>query len=125
MSPISTARYLENRETDSRFSRSRYSSPMPTARTEVPLSPCVLVIKTPVASRDAVAARLAQSGRRLAGQVGAAAAEQERTLAAPQPALDGLGVSPVTVTIDAIDARARRALAGARLVISVGGDGTL
>lgn len=98
---------------------------MPIAHTEMPLSPCVLVVKTPVASRGGVAARLAQTGRRLAGQVEAAAAEQERTLAALQAALAGLRVSPVTVSIDAIDARARRALAGARLVISVGGDGTL
>jgi NAD+ kinase len=98
---------------------------MPIARTEIPLSPCVLIVKTPVASRGAVAARLAQTGRRLAGQVEAAAEEQARTLATLHAALEGLGVSPVTVSIDAIDARARRALAGARLVISVGGDGTL
>ncbi len=98
---------------------------MAIARTEVPLSPCVLIVKTPVASRGGMAARLAQTGRRLAGQVEAAAEEQERTLAALYAALAGLGVAPVTVSIDAIDARARRALAGARLVISVGGDGTL
>ncbi len=42
-----------------------------------------------------------------------------------QEALARLGVTPVTVSVDALDAKARRALAGARLVISAGGDGTL
>jgi NAD+ kinase len=84
-----------------------------------------VVVKTPVASREGVTDRLARSGRRLAGGVEDAALEQERTLAALQEALAQRGVTPVTVSIDAVDARARRALAGARLVISVGGDGTL
>ena len=104
---------------------SRYSSPVPTPRTDSLLSPCVVVVKTPVASREGVTDRLARSGRRLAGGVEDAALEQERTLAALQEALAQRGVTPVTVSIDAVDARARRALAGARLVISVGGDGTL
>jgi len=89
------------------------------------LSPCVLVVKTPVASRERVAERLGSTGRRLTGQVENAAQEQERTLDTLQEALARLGVAPATVSVDAIDARARRALAGARLVISVGGDGTL
>lgn len=98
---------------------------MPTPRTDSLLSPCVLVIKTPVASRKPVADRLGRTGRRLAGQVENAAREQERTLAVLHEALARLDVAPLTVSVDAIDARARRAIAGARLVISVGGDGTL
>jgi NAD+ kinase len=98
---------------------------VPTPRTDIPLSPCVLVVKTPVASRKLVAERLGRTGRRLAGQVEDAAREQERTLEVLQEALAGLGVTPVMISVDAIDARARRAIAGARLVISVGGDGTL
>jgi NAD+ kinase len=84
-----------------------------------------VVLKTPVASRKRVAGRLAQTGRRLAGQVEDAAEEQERTLAALHEALARLGVEPATVSVDACDAPARRAIAGARLVVSVGGDGTL
>jgi NAD+ kinase len=83
------------------------------------------VVKTPVALRQRVADRLAHTGRRLAGQVEAAAREQERTLATLREALSGLGVTPTILSAESIDARARRALAGARLVISVGGDGTL
>lgn len=98
---------------------------MPTPRTDSLLSPCVLVVKTPVASRKRVVDRLARTGRRLAGQVEDAAREQERTLVALQEALARLGVTPTTVSVEALDAKARRALAGARLVISVGGDGTL
>jgi NAD+ kinase len=85
----------------------------------------VLVVKVPVAARERIAGRLAQTGKRLAGQVEDAAREQELTLATLHETLGRLGVAPVTVSIDAIDARARRAIAGARLVISVGGDGTL
>jgi NAD+ kinase len=99
---------------------------VPTPQTDVLLSPCVLVVKTPVASRKRVADRLARTGLRLAGQVEGAAREQERTLDTLHEALARLGVAPVTtVSVDALDARARRALARARLVISVGGDGTL
>jgi NAD+ kinase len=83
------------------------------------------VVKTPVAFRKGMAGRLARTGERLAGQVEDAAREQELTLAAVQEALGGLGVTPALFSIDALDARARRALAEARLVITVGGDGTL
>jgi NAD+ kinase len=89
------------------------------------LSPCVLVVKTPVASRKPVADRLASTGARLAGEVEEAAREQEATLAAVVEALDHLGVAPVTVSVDALDAEAQRAIAGARFVVTVGGDGTL
>src|SRR6185436_18039041 len=98
---------------------------MPILRADLVLSPCVLVVKTPVAIRRPVADRLARTGRRLAGKVAAAAREQERTLATLLETLSRLDVTPVTISVDSIDARARRALAGARLVISVGGDGTL
>jgi NAD+ kinase len=94
-------------------------------RPDSPLSPCVLVVKTPVASRKQVASRLATTGRRLAGQVEDAAREQERTLETLHEALAKLGVTPISVSVDGLDALARRALASARLVISVGGDGTL
>lgn len=98
---------------------------MPTPQTDSLLSPCVLVVKTPVASRKRVADRLASTGRRLAGQVGDAALEQERTVSTLQETLARLGVTPTMVSVDAFDAQARRALGRARLVISVGGDGTL
>lgn len=99
-------------------------------RTDIPLSPCVLVVKTPVATRKAVADRLGRTGRRLVDQVEDAAREQERTLATLQEALARLGITPLTFSVDALWAdqegnEARRALTGARLVISVGGDGTL
>ncbi|HET9210506.1 MAG TPA: NAD(+)/NADH kinase [Thermoanaerobaculia bacterium] len=89
------------------------------------LSPCVLVVKTPVAARKGMAGRLARSGKRLAGEVEDAAREQELTLAAVQEALAGLSVTPSVVSVDAIDAQARRALGRARFVVTVGGDGTL
>ena len=84
-----------------------------------------MVVKTPVASRKRVAARLARTGRRLAGQVTDAASEQQVTLATLYEALARLEIVPTTVSVDALDAPARRAIARARLVISVGGDGTL
>jgi NAD+ kinase len=98
---------------------------VPTPQSDSLLSPCVLVVKTPVASRKGMAGRLARSREGLAGQVEDAAREQELTLAAVQEALSGLGVTPVTASVDAIDAQARRALGRARFVVTVGGDGTL
>lgn len=98
---------------------------MPSRQTDIPLSPCVLVVKTPVASRKRVADRLVRTGRRLAGQVEEAAREQERTLATLYEALSRLDISPAAFSVDAIDAKARKAISRARLVISVGGDGTL
>jgi NAD+ kinase len=94
-------------------------------QTESSISPCVLVVKTPVASRQPVADRMASTGQRLAGEVEDAAREQEATLAAVQEALGHLGVAPVTVSVDALDEAARRTIASARLVVTVGGDGTL
>lgn len=83
------------------------------------------MIKTPVATRKAVADRLGRTGRRLVDQVEDAAREQELTVASLQEALGRLGVTPVLYSVDALDGAARSALADARLVISVGGDGTL
>jgi NAD+ kinase len=54
-----------------------------------------------------------------------AAREQERTLEVLLETLAHWDVTPVTLSAENLDARARRAIAGARLVISVGGDGTL
>jgi len=65
------------------------------------------------------------TGRRLSGQVEDAASEQDRTLDKLQETLLRMGVAPVTLSAEALDARARRAIGAARLVISVGGDGTL
>jgi NAD+ kinase len=98
---------------------------VPTSESDSLLSPCVLVVKTPVASRKGIAGRLAQTGERLAGQVEDAAREQELTLTAVNEALAGLGVTPTTVSADVFAAPARRVLARARFVITVGGDGTL
>lgn len=103
---------------------------MPNPRTEPVLSPCVLVLKTPVATRKAVVDRLGRTGKRLVDQVEDAAREQERTVATLQETLARLGVTPVTFSVDELSgiqasAPSRRALAEARLVISVGGDGTL
>ena len=83
------------------------------------------MVKTPVATRKLVADRLARTGRRLAGRVATAAREQESTLASLVETLSRLGVRPVTISADAFEPQARRAIAGARFVISVGGDGTL
>jgi NAD+ kinase len=84
-----------------------------------------VVVKTPVAFRKRVADRLARTGRRLAAQVEDAAREQDRALATLREALARLGVTPGTVSVDGLDAGARRALGSARFVVCVGGDGTL
>jgi NAD+ kinase len=83
------------------------------------------VVKTPVASRKGMAGRLVHTGKRLAGEVEDAAREQELTVAAVREALAGLSITPLTVSVDALDAKARRAIGRARFVVTVGGDGTL
>ncbi len=83
------------------------------------------MLKTPVAARRRVVDRIAQTGRRLAGLVADAAAEQERTLATLHEVLAHHGVTPQAFSVDTLDTKARRAIARARLVVSVGGDGTL
>lgn len=91
----------------------------------MPLSPCVLVVKTPVATREWMAGRIDHATPGLAGQVKAAAKEQERTLLAVEKALARHGVEPLRLSVDALDPKAGKALAAARLVVTVGGDGTL
>jgi NAD+ kinase len=98
---------------------------VPDSPIQVPLSPCVLVIKTPVAARGWMAGRIAHATPDLAGQVTAAAEEQERTLQTVEEALSRHGVEPSRISADALDRKAGRALAAARLVVTVGGDGTL
>lgn len=97
---------------------------MSSLRTETPLAPCVVVVKTPMAARPGSAARLAKSGRQVARAVAPAAAEHDRTLAALLAALARHGVEPLLVDVNP-DEAAREALASASLVVSVGGDGTL
>jgi NAD+ kinase len=84
-----------------------------------------MVVKTPVASREGIADRLGRTGRVLAGEVSSAAREQELTLATVHKALADLGVAPIVISIDSLDKRAQHAIAAARLVVTVGGDGTL
>lgn len=91
---------------------------------EIPLAPCVVVVKTPVMARPGGAARLAKSGRQVARRVAPAAAEHDRTLAALLSALARHGVEPFLTDV-LIDQEAREALGRARFVVSVGGDGTL
>jgi NAD+ kinase len=94
-------------------------------QTDSLLSPCVLVVKTPVAAREGIADRLGRTGRLLAGEVSSAAREQELTLAAVHQALADLGVAPIVISIDSLDERAQHVIGAARLVVTVGGDGTL
>lgn len=89
------------------------------------LSPCVLVVKTPVASRERIVSRLTQATAGLAEEVQAAAREQERTLVAVDEALGKSRIELLRFSVDALGPEAERALAEARLVITVGGDGTL
>src|SRR5688572_18089353 len=91
----------------------------------IPLSPCVLVLKTPVAARGWMAGRIGHATPGLAGQVKAAAREQERTLLAVEKTLAKHGAEPRRLSVDALDPKAEQALAAARLVVTVGGDGTL
>ncbi len=89
------------------------------------LSPCVVVVKTPVLARGGETARLAQAGQTSARQLAAAAQTHEQTLAAVVGALAERGIACRQVQVEALGAPARRAIAAARLVVSVGGDGTL
>src|SRR5262245_173837 len=91
---------------------------------ETPLSPCVVVVKTPMLARAGGAARLAGSGRQVARTVAPAAAEHDRTLATLLASLARHGVEPLVVDVTP-DEAFRAALARARFVVSVGGDGTL
>jgi NAD+ kinase len=97
---------------------------VPNLETGTPLAPCVVVVKTPMLARPGSAARLAKSGRQVARTVVPAAAEHDRTLAALLTALARHGAEPLVIDVNPGEA-ARAALARARFVVSVGGDGTL
>jgi NAD+ kinase len=73
------------------------------------LTPCVLVLKRAVLDRGILPA----------------AEEQARTLAAVEEALRSRGIAFLRVPAEEIDRSVRRRLARARLVVTVGGDGTL
>ena len=89
------------------------------------LSPCVVVVKTPVVDRRGEPARLAEAGHDSAQQLAAAAQTHEQTLAEVVRALTEQGISYRQERVDSLGAPARRAIGSARLVVSVGGDGTL
>ena len=89
------------------------------------LSPCVVVVKTPVVSRRGEAARLAQAGQASTRTLVSAAQTHERTLAAVVATLAERGVACLQVQVEDLSAPSRQAIAAARLVVSVGGDGTL
>jgi NAD+ kinase len=91
----------------------------------VPLEPCVLVLKRAVLHRGGRAARMARAGHATARRILPAAEEQARTVAAIEEALRSRGIGFEKVPVDAIDGPVRRRLARARLVVTVGGDGTL
>jgi NAD+ kinase len=82
-------------------------------------------VQRAVLHRRGRAAGLARSGHLTARRLVAAAREQDRTLAAVEAALGRRGLFAPRVAVDRIDAPARRLLARARFVVTVGGDGTL
>lgn len=89
------------------------------------LSPCVIVVKTPVFDRRGEPARLAEAGQASARQLAAAAQTHEQTLAEVVSTLAARGIACRQERVDSLGAPARRAISTARLVVSVGGDGTL
>jgi|CXWL01.1.fsa_nt_gi NAD+ kinase len=91
---------------------------------DVAIAPCVVVAKIPVVARSGAAAEVAASGRQVARNLLPAAAEHERTLAAVLAALRDRGVEPLVTSV-VVEPAARAAIRAARLVVSVGGDGTL
>ncbi len=89
------------------------------------LEPCVLVVKRTVLDRGGRAARLARAGHATARRLLSAAAEQHQTMAMVLASLARRGIAAVRLPADDLDAAARRLLSRARLVITIGGDGTL
>ena len=89
------------------------------------LSPCVVVVKTPVLSRSGEPARLAQAGQVSARHLVAAAQTHEQTATTVVAILTDHGIASQQVQVEALDESARQAITAARLVVSVGGDGTL
>ncbi len=92
---------------------------------DLDLSPCVVVVKTPVLSRSGEPARLAQAGQVSARHLVAAAQTHEQTAAVVVAILTERGIASQQARVEALDENARKAITAARLVISVGGDGTL
>lgn len=86
---------------------------------------CVVVVKRTVLHRGGRAARMARAGHATARRLVPAAAEHGRTVAAVEAGLRAHGIAFVRVSVDRVDAAARRSLARATLVVTVGGDGTL
>jgi NAD+ kinase len=84
----------------------------------------VVVAKTAVAHRGGGAATLAGSRRQVARGLAPAASEHARTLETVLAALRRRGVEPRLMDV-ALDDADRATLAAARLVVTVGGDGTL
>jgi NAD+ kinase len=91
----------------------------------VNLEPCVVVVKRTVLERGGRAPRLARAGHATAHRLVSAAEEQRRTIAEVMEALRRRGIAPPRVSVDALDRSACRLLSRARLVVTIGGDGTL
>jgi NAD+ kinase len=89
------------------------------------LSPCVVVVKTPVLDRSGEAGRLARAGQASARHLVAAAQTHEQTAAAVVATLAERGIVSRQERVDALGVAERRVITAARLVVSVGGDGTL
>jgi NAD+ kinase len=89
------------------------------------LDPCVVVVKRTVLDRGGRAARLARTGHATAHRLVLAAEEHRATVAAVTIALRRRGIEAPRLAADHLDPAARRLLSRARLVITVGGDGTL
>jgi NAD+ kinase len=89
------------------------------------LEPCVVALKRPVLARGGGAARLARTGHATAHRIAPAARSHGETRRAVRAALAAAGIRVTEVHVDRLDAPARRALGAARLVVTVGGDGTL
>lgn len=89
------------------------------------LEPCVVVVKRTVLDRGGRAARLARAGHATAHRLVSAAEEQRQTVVAVMASLARRGIAAPRFPADDLHAAARRLLSRARLVITVGGDGTL
>jgi NAD+ kinase len=85
----------------------------------------VLVLKQTVFSRGGAAARMARRGHPTARRLPAAHSEHRRTVDEARRSLRALGLGWKEVPGHPLPSRARRLLAGADLVVTIGGDGTL
>jgi NAD+ kinase len=85
----------------------------------------VVVVKRTVLHRGGRAGRLARAGHATARRLLSAAEEQRRTIDTVTAALARRGIMAPRLPVDRLDAAARRLVSRARLVITIGGDGTL